>query len=137
MGHRIGEYVGPFTVIAYDSITKTVLVQNEAGGKYEKYSAAQTKLFIRADPEKKTPEVIVIDYMKQIHSSLSEYRTPANEIDVRLTEVIQSSDPRTRDLRMAKAIQDEARDLLRRGTFKVILKEEIPDGANVLTARYV
>ena len=75
--------------------------------------------------------------MKQIHSSLSEYRTPANEIDVRLTEVVQPSNPRAKDPRMVKAIQDEVRDLFCWGTFKVILKEEIPDGANVLTARYV
>ena len=38
---------------------------------------------------------------------------------------------------MAAAIQEEVKDLLRRGTFKIILREEIPDGANVLIARYV
>ena len=31
----------------------------------------------------------------------------------------------------------EVRDLLKRGSFKVILKEELPDGANALTARFV
>ena len=31
----------------------------------------------------------------------------------------------------------EVQDLLKRGTFNVILKEELPDGANALTARFV
>ena len=36
---------------------------------------------------------------------------------------------------MAKASQEEIRDLLYRASFNVILKEEIPDDANVLTDR--
>ena len=38
---------------------------------------------------------------------------------------------------MVKAIQDEVKEILRRGIFKVILKESIPEGSKVLTARYV
>lgn len=38
---------------------------------------------------------------------------------------------------MTEAIRSEVRDLLKRGTFKVILKEELPGGANALTARFV
>ena len=38
---------------------------------------------------------------------------------------------------MSEAINDEVKYLLRRGKFKVILKEEILDGANIFTARYV
>ena len=38
---------------------------------------------------------------------------------------------------MREAILSEVRDLLRQGTFKVILKEEPPDGANSFTARFV
>ena len=38
---------------------------------------------------------------------------------------------------MRSAIRTEIRDLLRRGTFKVILNEKLPDGANALTARFV
>ncbi len=37
---------------------------------------------------------------------------------------------------MRSAIRNEIRQLLSRGTFKVFLKEELPDGANVLTARF-
>ena len=38
---------------------------------------------------------------------------------------------------MKDAISNEVRDLRKRGTFKVILREEHPDGANALTARLV
>ena len=38
---------------------------------------------------------------------------------------------------MKEAINAEVRGLPRRETFKVILCEEMPDGATVLTARYV
>ncbi len=37
---------------------------------------------------------------------------------------------------MRAAIDREVCDLFRRGTFKVILKEELPDRANALTARF-
>ena len=36
-----------------------------------------------------------------------------------------------------KKIEDKVRDLLQCGAFKMILREEIPIGSNVLTARYV
>ena len=38
---------------------------------------------------------------------------------------------------MKEAIADEIRDLVRRGTFKVVMRAEIPQNANVLTARFV
>ena len=38
---------------------------------------------------------------------------------------------------MSKAIQKEVRDMFHPGSFKVILKEEIPDGTNVHTARHM
>ena len=38
---------------------------------------------------------------------------------------------------MAAGIQEEVRNILRRGTFTVTLREQIPDGINVLIARYL
>ena len=58
-------------------------------------------------------------------------------VPVRLTEVIPKDDPRANSEEMLKAKLDEVSDQLRRGTFKVILKSELPDGANALTARFV
>ena len=58
-------------------------------------------------------------------------------IRTHLTELIQVADPRAKDSRMKEAIAVEIRDLVRRGTFKVVMREEIPPNANVLTARFV
>ena len=44
---------------------------------------------------------------------------------------------RATDPRMIAAQHSEIRDLIRRGKFKVILKEEIPEGANFLTVRFL
>ena len=81
--------------------------------------------------------MIVIDYLNQVHGSQSDFGTPPDEIDVRLAEIIPPSDLRAKDPRMAKAIQKKIRDLSCRGIFKVTLNEEITEGANELTARYV
>ena len=66
-----------------------------------------------------------------------DFKTPSKVIYRRLTEVIQPDDLCAKDPRMSKALQDELKDLPRRGIFKVILKWEIPEGLNALIARYV
>ena len=38
---------------------------------------------------------------------------------------------------MIKAEQDEIRDLVSRGKFKAVIRTELPDSANMITARYV
>ena len=102
----VGEYVGPYTVISYDSITKTELVPSECGGKYEMYSSAQISPLITANFDTTSPDLIVIDYVKKIYSSLSNYKTPPDSTDICLIDVIQLRDPLARDPRMAKAIQE-------------------------------
>ena len=73
------------------------------------YSIARMKLFVKANSEKKTPELTVIDCLKQVQSSLSDYRSPPDEIDVSLTEIIQPNDLGEKDPLMSKAIQQEFR----------------------------
>ena len=53
-----------------------------------------------------------------------------------MTEVFQENDERAHSSEMKAAIKSEVTDLLRRGTFKVMPRKEIPDGANALTARF-
>ena len=60
-----------------------------------------------------------------------------NAISVRLTEIIQASDPHAKYPRMKEARAAEIRDLVRRGTFKILLPTEIPPNANMLAARFV
>ena len=38
---------------------------------------------------------------------------------------------------MTEARYAEIRDLINRGTFRSVLRAELPDGANLITARYV
>ena len=70
--------------------------------------------------------------------SIATSSTPNNTASaIQVTEIIDKDDPRASSIEMKNAIKEEVGDLLRRGTFKVILKEELPDGANALTARFV
>lgn len=56
---------------------------------------------------------------------------------VQVTEVIDKDDRRVSPTEMKQAIMEEMRHLLLRATFKVILKKELPDGANALTDRFM
>ena len=54
-----------------------------------------------------------------------------------MAEVIDPSEPRTKTPEMKEAMMNEVCDLLKHETFKVLLGEELRDGANALTARFV
>ena len=73
-------------------------------------------------------------FMKRPHKSLKQYGSPL--IKILATEIVQASDPRATDPRMTAIKCSEIRDLIRRGTFQVILKQEVPKGANVLTPQF-
>ena len=74
-------------------------------------------------------------FMMKLHKSLNKYSIPL--IDILATEIFYPSDHCTINSRMISAKYPEIRDLLCRGTFKVKLKDEVPEGANVLTACFV
>ena len=64
------------------------------------------------------------------------FRSPP-ENSLFLKELIKDEDPRSKSPEMAKAKCDEIKNLLERGTFKIIFREDIlPDG-NVLPGRFV
>ena len=122
--HRIGYYIGPYAVVPYDPIMKSILENKDTRAKYERYSSAQNKPVPATDSENKNPEAIGIDYVRRIRNSLSDFNPPQYEFYVSLTDVIQPSCPRAKDDRRAKAIQDEDIDLLRPNTFRLTFKEE-------------
>ena len=72
-----------------------------------------------------SPDIMTFDYLEHLHQVFADLQTPTDVLDIRLSEVIQFDDARVRDSRMAKPIQNEVKDLFRRGTFKAILEEEI------------
>ena len=57
--------------------------------------------------------------------------------DVFLTEIITKMDPRETSKEMTEAKKTEIGNLLKRGTFKVSLKEYVPPDGNVLPGRFV
>ena len=75
--------------------------------------------------------------MSSIHAVVSQCSSNVRPIATRMTEVIDKNHLRASSIEMRNAINYELQDLLRRRTFKFILKEELLDGANALTARFV
>ena len=75
--------------------------------------------------------------MHSIASAFKPFSTSSPDCAILLTEVIDKNDPRSQSSEMKTAMLNEIKDLLHRGTFKVIFEEELPDGANDLTARFV
>ena len=119
-----------------------MLVKSCKKGSLEQYSTAQVKQSTEAAEVLKAAQSendeslaqISISNMTDIHGALHQFLSTPSEIKVEITEIIQSDDPISNYPLLAPAIQEEIKDLLKRGIFKVILREEIPDGANVLTA---
>ena len=74
--------------------------------------------------------------MCDVKNCLRYFGSP-DEDEVYLTEIISKGDNRANSKEMTKAKRQEIMSLLERGTFKVILREEIPKDANVLPGRFV
>ena len=51
-------------------------------------------------------------------------------------EIIKPNDPKANDPKIIEAGYVEMRDLISRGTYRVKLRTERPDGASFITARY-
>lgn len=75
--------------------------------------------------------------MRVLHTSLRPFASRKQLTNMDMTEIISKNEERATAPEMIAAIKQEVNDLLRRGTFKVILREELPDGANAITARFV
>ena len=128
--NRIGEWLGPYTVVTHDAQSKIVLVRKNDKSTPERYNITLVKLFIEPIPA-------ATNFMTKLNSALTHFRTPVFAPTIALTEVIDKHDPRASSPEMKSAIDSEVQDLLKRGTFKVILKEELANGANALTPRFV
>ena len=107
-----------------------MVVQLDVQAKTERYYFAQVKPFLE-------PEPAALNFMATVHFALQKYASAPTSDDCSITEVIEESDPRARSPEMQATKLQEVRDLLNRGTFKDILKEKLPEGANALTARFV
>ena len=129
--NRIGEWLGPFAVASFQPEKKLVLIQYENRGPPEPFNVVQMKPYI-------TLEAISQSFMSDLNASVSYYCEPENNSNsdtstqIHLTEIIDVKYPRSTSTEMTATKKKEIRNLLERGTFKVILKEDIPTDANVL-----
>ena len=76
--------------------------------------------------------------MMSILKSISGHKSPGTGADdIYLTEILHPNDPRAKGPDMTLAKRSEIGNLLRRGTFKVILKRDVPPDGNILPGRFV
>lgn len=130
INHRIGEFLGPFTVTSFNKEQKLVYIQDTTSARILPFSTSQVKPYLQAPDLTST-------FMTQLNESLTRFRSPSISDDIFVAEIIRQSDPRSRTLEMRDAKQQEIRNLFRRGTFQIVLKEEVPDDANILPGRFV
>ena len=71
---------------------------------------------------------VLVRREKVIENRIGEWTGPTSQ-PIHTTEIIEPSDPRAKSPEMQQAVMNEVRDLLQRRTFKVLLREELPDGA--------
>jgi len=117
-------FVGPFMIEQLDC--KTVYIRD--GNSLRPFSRAQIKHFKQAEDQ----QAEATETIRQVGSSV------AQDFQItHITEIISSSDQRASDPRMKEAKRKEMKGLLDRGTFKIVLRSEIPDEANRLGGRYV
>ena len=75
--------------------------------------------------------------MKTVDTALNKFSSNPALNRIRMTEFIDPFDPRAKTPEMKEALMNGVRNLLNHGTFKVLLKDELPDGAKALTARFI
>lgn len=99
-------------------------------GRARPFGFAQVKRYL-------TNEDATRSFFLDLQHAMSTLRGEHSHEDVYLTEVIRDKDPRSSSKEMPEAKRREIRGLLERGTFKVILREDIPEDGNVLPGRFV
>lgn len=124
---RIGEWLGPFTVTKSDMKRKLVWASDHSR---KPFSITHVKHY-------HPPDQCAEMFFAKLHKSLSKFTSPNLSDDIYLTEILHPTDPRASSPEMTEAKKKEIKELLRRGTFKVILKQDVPPDGNVLPGRFV
>lgn len=131
-GHigKPGTYTGPFEVVYTED--KHVFIKDAQNEPPRPYSKTAVKRYYE-------PSVESDRYMEEMHNTMMNIADErlGNVHRVHVTEVLSEKDPRASDSKMNEAKRKEIRGLIERGSFRVILREDIPEGANRLRARYV
>ena len=123
------KWVGPFSVQAVDIDRKLVFVQDANIGAARPFNIAQVKQY-------HLPETLAHSFMVELNQNVRTFNSQMVN-DVYATEVLDNDDPRTKTPEMSEARRTEIKNLLNRGTFKIVSRKDIPPDANVLPDRFV
>jgi Reverse transcriptase (RNA-dependent DNA polymerase) len=133
------KYCGPFAILNLSENGTQVTLNVDRGQRSGVFSA---------DCVRHAPEMAGV-FLAHISSTLSSYsnRAPGMhrsaytkdeaDVPVYVTEAVENKDPRSNGPEFSAAKQKELLGLLERGTFKVVLREEIPKNAPVMKGRFV
>ena len=124
-----GEWIGPFRLLAADETKKLVFVQEVRIRAARLFDVAQGKHYY-------TPETLANSFFADLNKGLSCFSASNNEA-VYLTEIVDRADPRGNSQKMNAARRKEIKTLLERRRFKVMLREDVPPGGNILPGTIV
>jgi hypothetical protein len=125
-----GGWKGPLLLLRIEG--KTAIVHDTAG-EPRPFSVTQIKPFVTRDSDilATNPNTV----LKQFCLQDGDVEEGAREISI--TEVVSTHNPLSTSARMTKGKIRELRGLIERGTFKVVLRAELPEKPNVMSTRFV
>ncbi|MEM1283154.1 MAG: reverse transcriptase domain-containing protein [Chlamydiota bacterium] len=127
------KYLGPYPVIRVDGKQVFILIND----KEIQHSIHQ--VLHASEYDKIANGELLLDEMKTMFSSF--ISRPLHESNdpyrIHITEVLHPADPRAFGKLATEAKKKEIEGLIRKGTWKIVLKEEVPRDANVLTSHFV
>lgn len=133
---RKDQWIGPYTITKIDG--KIVSVQNSSGTYQKDFNVTLIKPY-NLDLLELPPEDPSSDSAEILYNSLLRFKSGAAPIapryEVYMTEVILPGDPREPKFEEAK--KKEIQGLVNKGTWKIIMKNEMSPNPNILGGRFV
>ena len=127
------EWVGPYRVVFIDG--KMITMQNPERTYEGTFSSQQIKPYLRDEgTEEKRPDSLSVLYQMLKPFRLSP-ESGSQEHSVHITEIIKPGDPRESEFDDAK--REEIQGLIERGTWEIVPKSSVQEGANILRGRFV
>jgi hypothetical protein len=115
---------------------KIITIKDLESERVLRFSTQQIKPFLRASPSTDVDEgAIEITHAMQFRFTSTDAKVKSPPRQVLLSEVIGPSDSRTALFDAAK--QKEIQGLIECGTWKVVLKYEMPENPNIMGCRFV
>lgn len=125
-----GEWTGPFEVEEIDKAAKLAYIRDTTNSPDRTFNVAQVKPYYAPDNLAFVLIAEVFDYFKQ-------HWSPSNEEEIFATEIISNNEARSPPQVMNEAKRKEVRCLLKRRTFKTVLKEDFSADGNGIPGHFV